>query len=279
MILQKKTINNVPTLVPLTADTGSGVPVGTVIGQYKKVNMSGYLYLDGSTFDQTLYPALYAYLGTNVLPDYREFVLVGAEQNTTSATIADHDVFTQGQEKDDQLQYHKHDIESSGSIGTQPRITAGNAQLGGISTIGVSGARSGATTRTKEKAVFWYIKATIGSIEDTAADQVFTASKNYTNSIFQHDADNSKFAMSSTQSDSVTANCTGILYVTFKKDTSNRAVLSVYEGNNLIYGSDVVEEVQVPATLLIRKGREYRWLFLGDPNASVAFQSFIPLID
>lgn len=99
MILQKKTINNVPTLVPLTADTGSGVPVGTIIGQYKKVNMAGYLYLDGSTFDQTLYPALYAYLGTNVLPDYREFVLVGAEQNTTSATIAIHDVFTQGQEK------------------------------------------------------------------------------------------------------------------------------------------------------------------------------------
>ena len=106
MLLQKK--NN--TLVPLTADTGSGVPVGTVIGQYKKVNLAGYLYLDGSTFDQTKYPALYAYLGTNVLPDYREFVLVGAEQNTTSAIIATHDVFTQGQEKDDQLQDHTHGV-------------------------------------------------------------------------------------------------------------------------------------------------------------------------
>lgn len=282
MILQKKTINNVPTLVPLTADTGSGVPVGTIIGQYKKVNMAGYLYLDGSTFDQTLYPALYAYLGTNVLPDYREFVLVGAEQNTTSATIHDHDVFTQGQEKDDQLQDHTHYLTQSpnasyltgeGNYKNVP-VSEGTIQTGVV-----PGAyRNGTTTRTKEKAVFWYIKATIGSIEDTAADQVLTASKNYTNSIFQHDADNSKFALPTTAG-TVTANCTGILYVTFKKDTSNRAVLSVYEGNNLIYGSDVVEEVQVPATLLIRKGREYRWLFLGDVNASVGFQMFIPLID
>lgn len=288
MILQKKTINNVPTLVPLTADTGSGVPVGTIIGQYKKVNMAGYLYLDGSTFDQTLYPALYAYLGTNVLPDYREFVLVGAEQNTTSATIATHDVFTQGQEKDDQFRSHSHRLTINADESRSFYLSGGsdlgdNISSGAYNTVDYSRLlnttfQGGTTTRTKEKAVFWYIKATIGSIEDTAADQVLTASKNYTNSIFQHDADNSKFALPTT-SGTVTANCTGILYVTFKKDTSNRAVLSVYEGNNLIYGSDVVEEVQVPATLLIRKGREYRWLFLGDVNASVAFQMFIPLID
>jgi hypothetical protein len=37
------------------------------------------------------------------LPDYRECVLVGAGQNDTD-TIAEHDVYTQGQFKDDQLQ-------------------------------------------------------------------------------------------------------------------------------------------------------------------------------
>ena len=171
MILQKKTINNVPTLVPLTADTGSGVPVGTIIGQYKKVNIPGYLYLDGSTFDQTLYPALYAYLGTNVLPDYREFVLVGAEQNTTSATIATHDVFTQGQEKDDQLQEHQH----NGSIpANEYGVALGSSNYKGYSTysgIGnVKNARVGTTTRTKEKAVFWYMKATTGIIESEATE-------------------------------------------------------------------------------------------------------------
>lgn len=173
MVLQKKTINNVPTLVPLTADTGSGVPVGTIIGQYKKVNMSGYLYLDGSTFDQTLYPALYAYLGTNVLPDYREFVLVGAEQNTTSATIADHDVFTQGQEKDDQLQDHTHG--ASHILST----TVNGSHIGGsgdyvfesLDFVPNTG-RSGTTTRTKEKAVFWYIKATTGIIESEATEML-----------------------------------------------------------------------------------------------------------
>lgn len=174
MILQKKTINNVPTLVPLTADTGSGAPLGTIHGFYKKGNYAGYLYLDGSTFDETLYPALYAYLGTNVLPDYREFVLVGAEQNTTSATIATHDVFTQGEEKDDQLQDHTHwliqtpntsFLTGEGNYKNVP-VSEGTIQTGVV-----PGAyRNGATTRTKEKAVFWYIKATTGISESEATD-------------------------------------------------------------------------------------------------------------
>ena len=36
-------------------------PVGTLVSQYKKVPMSGYLYCDGSIFDQNAYPALYRY--------------------------------------------------------------------------------------------------------------------------------------------------------------------------------------------------------------------------
>lgn len=188
MVFQKKTINNVPTLVPLTADTGSGVPVGTIIGQYKKVNMSGYLYLDGSTFDQTLYPALYAYLGTNVLPDYREFVLVGAEQNTTSSVINqtghDHDVFTQGQEKDDQLQDHEHNtgdnfwVNNNVQSSTETDVLLKNWKA--IHTDGnfISVGRSGTTTRTKEKAVFWYIKATTGIIESEATEMLNVINEN-----------------------------------------------------------------------------------------------------
>lgn len=180
MILQKKTINNVPTLVPLTADAGSGVPVGTIIGQYKKVTIPGYLYLDGSTFDETQYPALYAYLGTNVLPDYREFVLVGAEQNTNSTTIADHDVFTQGEEKDDQIQRHTHQAYNTNTTTgseTPPSPISYTLDIGNRgfdnSLIGYpKGARSGDVTRTKEKAVFWYIKATTGIIESEATEML-----------------------------------------------------------------------------------------------------------
>ena len=94
MVFIVKVINGQKTIVPVTADVGAGVPVGTIIAQYKKTSLSGYLYLDGSTFDQTAYPLLYAYLGSNVLPDYREFALVGAEQNTTSSNIATHDTYT-----------------------------------------------------------------------------------------------------------------------------------------------------------------------------------------
>ena len=39
-----------PTISVKTEVTGTGAPVGTLISQYKKVAMSGYLYCDGSTF-------------------------------------------------------------------------------------------------------------------------------------------------------------------------------------------------------------------------------------
>ena len=74
-------------IIPLTTDTGTGAPIGTLIQQYKKKPMSGYLYCDGSTFDENAYPALYMYLGTNVLPDYRECVMVGAEQKAVYVYI------------------------------------------------------------------------------------------------------------------------------------------------------------------------------------------------
>ena len=45
-----KEINGEKKIIPLTSDTGTGASVGTLISQYKKVAMSGYLYCDGSTF-------------------------------------------------------------------------------------------------------------------------------------------------------------------------------------------------------------------------------------
>ena len=44
-----KEIDGEKKIVPLTSDTGTGASVGTLISQYKKVAMSGYLYCDGST--------------------------------------------------------------------------------------------------------------------------------------------------------------------------------------------------------------------------------------
>ena len=201
-LIMKKTINGQPVKIRLTADTGSGNPVGTILPLYKKSNPIGYLYCDGSTFDETVYPALYAYLGTNVLPDYREFALVGAEQNTTdvydastnpNGTIHDHDVYTEGQAKDDQMQIHRHSnpCDNVGGGSNDNASVRGSSLISG-SVFGypndnplISGnGRVGTTTRGKRKAVFFYIKATSGVMEDNTENfiNVINAERSYSTS-------------------------------------------------------------------------------------------------
>ena len=175
-----KEINGEKKIIPLTTDTGTGAAVGTLISQYKKVPISGYLYCDGSTFDANDYPALYMYLGTNVLPDYRECVMVGAEQNTTD-TIATHDVYGEGEFKDDKLQTHGHgkvkvdglasfgvvsgDISWSESALYSATISGASNKTISLSA-GTNTGRSGETTHGKQKAVYVYIKATSGLAEN-----------------------------------------------------------------------------------------------------------------
>ena len=161
-----KEIDGQKKIIPLTTDTGTGAAVGTLISQYKKVPMSGYLYCDGSTFDQNDYPALYMYLGTNVLPDYRECVMVGAEQNTTD-TIATHDVYGEGEFKDDQLQNHSHSIPNNNPTGTnQLSVQYANTGFYGNIYTNTNSGRAGETTHGKQKAVYVYIKATSGLAEN-----------------------------------------------------------------------------------------------------------------
>ena len=167
-------------IIPLTTDTGTGAPVGTLISQYKKVPMSGYLYCDGSTFDQNAYPALYMYLGSNVLPDYRECVMVGAEQNTTD-TIAIHDVYTEGEFKDDQLQDHEHGLfnhNPGGDAGNYTVNSSDNGFYNNAFTGDIMSGRSGDTTHGKQKAVYVYIKATSGLAENQQ-DNVLNNIKDY----------------------------------------------------------------------------------------------------
>ena len=175
-----KEIDGQKIVIPLTTDTGTGAPVGTLIQQYKKKPMSGYLYCDGSTFDQNAYPALYMYLGTNVLPDYRECVMVGAEQNTTD-TIATHDVYGEGEFKDDQLQDHNHELLNHNPGGDASKYTVNSSDNGfpdNAFTSAPTGARTGETTHGKQKAVYVYIKATSGLAENQQ-DNVLNDVKNY----------------------------------------------------------------------------------------------------
>ena len=198
-------------IIPLTTDTGTGAPIGTLIQQYKKKPISGYLYCDGSTFDQNAYPALYMYLGSNVLPDYRECVMVGAEQNTTD-TIATHDVYTEGEFKDDQLQDHEHQsarADQAGSGGPNISILQTvplDASISGGGEVIVG--HSGDTTHGKQKAVYVYIKATSGLAENQQ-DNVLNDAKNYIQNAFKLSPIES-FTLSTTNQ---TAQYDGFLFV------------------------------------------------------------------
>lgn len=175
-----------PTTGDLTRVAGNSfsIQVGTLIQQYKKKPISGFLYCDGSTFDENAYPALYMYLGTNVLPDYRECVMVGAEQNTTD-TIATHDVYTEGEFKDDQIQ-------NIGKIKADA-VNGYSVVAGGLAGYVASnpGLRVGETTHGKQKAVYIYIKATSG-LEENQQENVLNDTKNYINNSNSYSTDEVK---------------------------------------------------------------------------------------
>ena len=172
---------------PISGSIPTGNPVGTLLTTFKKIQPRNYLYCDGSTFNASQYPALYLYLGTNVLPDYRECVMVGAEENTTD-TIATHDVYSQGEFKDDQNKVHHHkiygrtaggasSISNAYPISTHGLIAHASSNLNYAETTSVSGSTNniigdegGNVARGKRKAVYVYIKAVDGvdiSDEDT----------------------------------------------------------------------------------------------------------------
>ncbi len=163
-----------------SAIINTDAPIGSLIMMYKKTAPNNYLYCDGSTFDAATYPALYAYLGSNTLPDYREYAPVGAEQNTTD-TIAAHDVYAQGEGKDDQLQNitGTYRLISDMSF-IPPSDSSGTGAIVGVNERGPHStsnsadeenrnigfdfdasrvARAGTVTRGKRKAVYFYIKA------------------------------------------------------------------------------------------------------------------------
>ena len=194
----------------LTADTGTGAPVGSYLYLEKKSNPQGYLFCDGSTFDETVYPALYQYLGTNVLPDWRELGAKGAEKNTTlifdstetdpstgQAGTQNHDVFTQGEFKDDQLQDHTHfiggdrdnQITQTGTDAQQSStLKMGNASgnFQNLYALTLKDGRHGTVTRGKSRAVFIYIKATSGLTENQQENVLNTINENNSYSTEEH---------------------------------------------------------------------------------------------
>ena len=156
------------------------MPVGAVIPFYSSIAPDGWLMCDGTDTTGTsnelrlYHPKLYEILGnSNVLPDMRECVLVGAGQSTRA--ILDepnhsHDVYTLGQFKDDQMQTHRHRVwnnqngngwsfEVAGNPGGPLARTNSTAHDNASGIGGAIEARTGTTTHGKQLGVNYIIKS------------------------------------------------------------------------------------------------------------------------
>lgn len=120
MIAQVKTIDNQKRLLSVSGAIPTGNPVGSYLYTNKQLQPRNYLYCDGSSFNQNTYPALYLYLGTNVLPDCRggtEYVYIKA---VDGVDISDEDTFLNTVKN-----YVDGQVEDANSYSTAETLTGG----------------------------------------------------------------------------------------------------------------------------------------------------------
>ena len=98
-------------------------------------------------------------------------------------------------------------------------------------------------------------------------------SSNAVANIFSADIDNTKFALSTTASVEVTAQYTGLLYVVIRQQNTSGS--SIFENGTELITNDNYSNGSYyrTFTVLIRKGRKYKWA----GNSGVVYlQNFIP---
>lgn len=145
------------------------MPVGALIPFYSNIAPEGWLMCDGTDTTGTsnelrlYHPKLYEILGnSNVLPDLRECVLVGAGQSTRAildTTGHAHDVYTLGEFKDDQIQSHTHSVNHQRGSENYGAISGGYLTVkfdAGPSSANTG--RTGTTTHGKQLGVNYIIK-------------------------------------------------------------------------------------------------------------------------
>jgi len=181
----------------IAGSNGSGLPIGTIIPIYSVKVPVGFLPCDGSQYDTAQYPELYLLLGSNRLPDLRESTLVGI--GTSDRTdIAEHDVYTLGQFKDDQVGEHEHSMTLSSRRGdasySRPGGWGGDPysdRTDTNNTGAISSGRHGTTTHGKQTGVFFVIKAVTGLITGSGESiEVANAISTATDGLEQYIVDN-----------------------------------------------------------------------------------------
>lgn len=150
----------------LTPISGSTVyadnPIGSIVSYGGATAPSGWLLCQGQAISRTIYAELFAVIGTAYgsgdgsttfnLPDLRETIPVGVGENDVQ-TIADHDVYTLGEFKDDQIQ----NIGKMTANATNGYSVVSGGIAGYISSN--SALRTGTTTHGKQLGVNYIIKA------------------------------------------------------------------------------------------------------------------------
>ena len=181
-----KTINGVKQLVPLTTDSGQGLPLGAITAFYGTTPPNGYLICDGSEFSTTDYPALYTFLGDNHTPDLRGEFLRGAGTNGhtnqgNGGSVGEHQDATVIQSIVSYDSAGNMAIDTVDSTRNIPNLDRSITQTGRWSLGSSNGTRSViyGTVRPTNTSVNFIIKAVIGPIEDSAADQVLQQCINY----------------------------------------------------------------------------------------------------
>lgn len=268
MVLQVKIINGVRKLVPLTTDSGQGLPLGAITAYYGTVAPNGYLLCDGSSFDSAAYPALAALLGDNHTPDLREVTLKGIGENPNATAHVKAGGLALGEFQDDRLQSHTHDTSSVNITGGSFPTASGQTYLfGNPVRTDTNNGRSGATTEVKSVGVNYIIKAVIGPIESAEADQVVNVVKK----MLSGTIDNTKFAP--TVNTDITAQYNGVAYFVM---TSGSAMLVRKDGN--VYFPNVDGNgtlLALTGTLFIEKGHSYKfWKY--NSGSGLFTVNFIP---
>ena len=158
----------------------SSVPAGAIMPFGGSSAPFGWLLCDGAAVSRTDYADLFAVIGTSYgtgdgsttfnVPDLQECVPVGAGQSgRTSSVLKNHDVYTVGQFKDDQLQDHRHGNINLYSAYSSNEIPEGSIELVGDPATGtmsgpvidistVRPVRKGYNTRGKRLGVNYIIK-------------------------------------------------------------------------------------------------------------------------
>lgn len=187
--------NGVKKIQALTADTGTGNPVGTIIPFYGNTAPSGYLTCDGSQFDENTYPVLYALLGNNHTPDLRECTLKMVGENPNGASHVKSGGLAVGEFIDDRIKSHNHELSGSdypfvngaySGVSGWKVTSDGSISNGGATLYMETQSVGGATTEVKAVGVNFCIKATSGLTENQQENVLNTINENNSYSTEEH---------------------------------------------------------------------------------------------